>query len=350
MSAKTKQINSRNYLWDNMKAFLILTVVLGHFLEKVFPMESGWAKALDYWIYTFHMPAFLFVSGYWSKGYCKNSRVRINKVCYFIGYYAIFQILFYLLSSVFSPDKRFTFFVPEIGLWYLLAMAVYYLIIPMMEKIPSYFGMPVLFVLALLIGTESKAGSFLTISRIFVFAPLFFLGYYTSEKFINKLRNLKLSILLGIFATISSVGIWSIILYKNSELLPIQIFFGKASYKSLGISTLHGMGIRAITWVIGILMIISLITLVTEKKTPFSYVGQRSLQIYLFHFFLIIILDKTTFTNNFPIENLFHCLVVVLISAIFTLILSVKPLSYPFNWIQKLVDKILIDIKKGTKK
>ena len=61
MNAKTQ--SNRIAYWDNLKAILIFLVVLGHIVP-----ECG---AITYWlrfaIYTFHMPAFVFVSGFFSK-------------------------------------------------------------------------------------------------------------------------------------------------------------------------------------------------------------------------------------------------------------------------------------------
>lgn len=48
----------RNYRMDNIKSFLILCVVLGHMLEL--SGTGGWYRV----IYSFHMPAFIFVSGF----------------------------------------------------------------------------------------------------------------------------------------------------------------------------------------------------------------------------------------------------------------------------------------------
>ena len=49
----------REYRYDNLKAFLIFCVVLGHVLKR-FGMSEG-ADALYLLIFSFHMPAFLFV-------------------------------------------------------------------------------------------------------------------------------------------------------------------------------------------------------------------------------------------------------------------------------------------------
>ena len=55
-------MTKRIYKFDNLKAILIFLVVFGHFLELV---EGH--KLLYLTIYSFHMPLFLFLSGYFAR-------------------------------------------------------------------------------------------------------------------------------------------------------------------------------------------------------------------------------------------------------------------------------------------
>ena len=67
----------RNNRMDNIKFFLIFCVVFGHMLELV---DTGvWYKI----IYSFHMPAFIFVSGYFAQ----FNRKKIIGVLYTLIFY-----------------------------------------------------------------------------------------------------------------------------------------------------------------------------------------------------------------------------------------------------------------------
>lgn len=57
--------------WDNMKAVLIFLVVLGHVILPV-RENNDVLSVLFYTIYLFHMPAFVFVAGFFSKNYVKK--------------------------------------------------------------------------------------------------------------------------------------------------------------------------------------------------------------------------------------------------------------------------------------
>ena len=56
----------RDYLYDNYKAFLIFLVVIGHFIEPAYTNHE-FLYTLKWFIFAFHMPAFIFISGYFSK-------------------------------------------------------------------------------------------------------------------------------------------------------------------------------------------------------------------------------------------------------------------------------------------
>ncbi len=59
-------IKRERLFFDNARAILILLVVFGHMLQ---PYTSGdkYLSALYLVIYSFHMPTFLFISGYFAK-------------------------------------------------------------------------------------------------------------------------------------------------------------------------------------------------------------------------------------------------------------------------------------------
>lgn len=71
--------------WDILKFFLIFTVVLGH-IADFYTDKSEAMQYLYLFIYIFHMPLFIFVSGLFSKR-TVNER-RIDKIAgYMIVYF-----------------------------------------------------------------------------------------------------------------------------------------------------------------------------------------------------------------------------------------------------------------------
>ena len=68
-----EQIKNRNYLLDNLKVVLIFFVVFGHVIEY-YIKDNSVLRTIYIFIYIFHMPLFVFVSGYLSKNFYRMKR------------------------------------------------------------------------------------------------------------------------------------------------------------------------------------------------------------------------------------------------------------------------------------
>lgn len=94
------KVKERSLLFDNIKTVLIILVVLGHALEEIsLEHEYGIIRAC---IYSFHMPAFIFISGYFSGGV--GTQKKVKKLLLIVGYLISYLIPFmsYGLKKHFS--------------------------------------------------------------------------------------------------------------------------------------------------------------------------------------------------------------------------------------------------------
>lgn len=158
-------MGNRLYKFDNLKAVLIFLVVFGHFLELV----QG-HRLLYLTIYSFHMPLFIFITGYFAHF---DSKKILSGLVF---PYCVFQILYTYFERIVLKNENLTltFLRPRWILWYLFAMIVYYLLIPFFDvktkkqRIAAVTGMVLL---ALLSGYDSKVGYDYSSARIFTFMP-----------------------------------------------------------------------------------------------------------------------------------------------------------------------------------
>ena len=92
----------RNAYFDNLKGILIFLVVLGHVLSS-FAGEGSVARWLYLLIFSFHMPVFLFVSGYFAKPDPKTVIARL------LILYLIFQVLnelaVFVIGNIHDPGQ-----------------------------------------------------------------------------------------------------------------------------------------------------------------------------------------------------------------------------------------------------
>ena len=76
--------------WDNLKALLIFTIVIGH-LADYYTKNSMDMRRVYFFLYIFHMPAFLFISGLFSKKNINQKRYA-NIFSYLILYPTLFIV------------------------------------------------------------------------------------------------------------------------------------------------------------------------------------------------------------------------------------------------------------------
>ena len=80
---------TRDYLFDNLKVLLIFLVVFGHLLEKYIDKDL-FLRSIYIFIFMFHMPLFIYVSGYFSKNFDKCRRNAIKDL---LVPYIVFNII-----------------------------------------------------------------------------------------------------------------------------------------------------------------------------------------------------------------------------------------------------------------
>ena len=92
----------RSFYWDNIKGLLIVLVVFAHILYALQYIAHGIDYLVDN-IYMFHMPAFVFVSGYFGKSKHAHSGESVVKLLFL---YFVFNSIFgfvYGFGSLLQP-------------------------------------------------------------------------------------------------------------------------------------------------------------------------------------------------------------------------------------------------------
>ena len=177
MSNKKISPSFRNERLDSVKYWLIILVISGHVLE-IFQIPEN--KVIWNWIFLFHMPLFIFISGYFS------SKKSVKKMAASIWKIAEPLILFQFIALILWEESisLTTILTPWWILWYLLSLIYWRLILQVIPEsilrnakliLPTTFGISIL-------AGFLPFGVFLSIQRTLSFMPFFFLGYYMKNK------------------------------------------------------------------------------------------------------------------------------------------------------------------------
>ena len=329
----------RDPYWDNLKFVLIFLVVLGHFLMPA-PSKGQFTGTLYYWIYLFHMQAFVFVSGYTSKSYV-SKKGKQNKLTGFLVTFVIFTISIEVIEFIFTHGVRPKILYTVTGApWYMLAMFFWYLLLPLVARLRPAVSIPAAFILAVFCGIFSECGSFLSISRIIVFFPAFLAGYYFDGSWINKIsRNSRI---LSCFILITCFIVLFFCRNEMSDFL--KIIYAKSSYADLNISNISGCVYRLLWYVVSAVMTFSLMNIIPKKRMLITYVGERTLSIYIVHRLIRDVfkyLDLYRYLGS-GLQLLVLC---VLISLIVVYATSAEPV---FNFINSIFRFRTFSLKKSS--
>ena len=166
----------RNYRIDNVRALLIILVVVGHLTEIIHYQNSEFVYR---WIYIFHMPGFALLSGLcWSGG--KDGRVW-KKLIY---PYVIFQTLYLIFQHVvLNGDFILQYTTPYWLMWYLLALIQWGMFVSTIPISKKNSGIIIIcsFIIALVCGFDDTIGYYFSLSRTLVLFPFFLCGVCLRE-------------------------------------------------------------------------------------------------------------------------------------------------------------------------
>lgn len=183
-----KATKARIEKWDNLKFILIFLVVLGHICD-MYTKKTETVSSLIYYIYIFHMPLFLFVSGLFSKKNIDNKRYH-NIILYFVLYIVI-KFVCSISNAVFYQRINFSL-LTEGGIpWYAFALFAFSLITIALRSFPKRYIMIASVLLACFAGYDNSLSDFFVMSRIIVFYPFFFMGYCVDSSKVNDILSKK---------------------------------------------------------------------------------------------------------------------------------------------------------------
>ena len=159
------------------------------------------------------------------------------------------------------------------------AMIVWYLTIPVIRK---YKEIPVLIVtvaLALIAGYFKNIGDFLCMSRILVFGPFFYLGYYMEQPVLERaLRPVYRRVVVP-----AAVAICAGILAFGSKLKDeLGMVYENISYYELD-DVWEGPFVRLALMIAAFLISWAIMFFVPRGKTCLSVIGQNTMPVYMLH-------------------------------------------------------------------
>ena len=293
-------MKQRIYRYDNVKALLIFLVVLGH-MTTDYVSDSHLVRWTTLWIYSFHMPAFIFLSGLVHKHYISaeraslgvkgETRMRWDK---FLGFFICGYGLkvFLQFTRTLMGQTPLWHWIEEPGIpWYLFVMAEFELLFYLMRRIDAKVKPWVMicgaFALSAVIGYFPSVGDTFCLSRMINFLPIYMIGYYLDMRKLNEFIEQTKYKAAGAVVIIASLIACRMLPWGGYSLR--KWFTGRRSYEFLSdffgsAAVSWGWAIRLGIWAVAIMITLAVIAVIPDKDMGFiTTAGSRTLNVYFWH-------------------------------------------------------------------
>ena len=323
-------MENRIALWDNLKFFLVTCVVIGHFVDQ-FTDISNIYDSIFLFIYSFHIPLFIFISGLMFK----NKNITA-KTIFFISIGFAYKMVSAIVERLLGTVKVEFFLLWDGGLsWFMFALAAYMVILKIIEKQNKEYILVFSIVLACFVGYDPGIGDFLYLSRIIIFFPFFLSGVLLQNVNIVRFKdkNSKYKFLSGVI-----VLVWlGLCIYEVDRVYGLRyLFTGRNPFFPRIMS--YAPLVRLASYIISFSIGFSLIMLMPNKRLGLiTDMGKNSINVYFWHMHIYYILNKV-----FNISNVFNYgvsgkLVFLLMAVLLSIVLSHNIFNFPIKQIREQI-------------
>jgi fucose 4-O-acetylase-like acetyltransferase len=266
----------------NLRFLLIVCVFAANALEPLID-ASSLADRWYTWIFMFHIPLFVWVTGYFARP-SLGGETGVKALLQIMVQYIIFQSLYSLLDTAFFHVQgvHHSFFVPYLLLWFLASHFGWRLLLLAMRRLSPSVQVVGSFVLGTLAGYLPIEGTWLSISRTFVFLPFFVLGYHMSYKKISFLPNLRFrTAAISGSLLLLAAAVWT------SAHLQTGWLYGSMTYAELGHGEWYAGLFRIGIYLLQFAASAAFLGFVPFAPGVLSRLGSRTLYVFLLHGFII---------------------------------------------------------------
>jgi fucose 4-O-acetylase-like acetyltransferase len=271
----------RDAFFDNAKYLAIVLVAVGHAWE---PLREGSrsVSALYLLVYTFHMPAFIVVSGYFSRNFDASPGRLRRLVTGLVVPYVLFETAYTFFTRWTDrvPDRPVSLLDPLYLTWFLVALFVWRLTTPLWQRVRH--PVPLALAVAMLATLTPSIGDDLDLQRVLQFLPYFVLGLRLKPEHFRLVRRRAVRLAaLPVFAVALMSAYWAVPRMSGAW------FYHRDSAQELGAPAWSGPVMTLVTFGCSLVLVGCFLALVPGRRTWFTVLGAGTLYGYLLHGFLV---------------------------------------------------------------
>nr|WP_237773420.1 MULTISPECIES: acyltransferase family protein [Streptomyces] len=270
----------RDAFFDNAKYLAIVLVAMGHAWEPL-RGDSRAAAALYITVYTFHMPAFIVISGYFSRSF-DASPGRLQRLVTGVAVpYVIFEVAYTFFKRRAGDDPTYPISLldPWYLTWFLVALFIWRLTTPLWKVVR--WPLPLALGIAVLASVSPDIGDDLDLQRVLQFLPFFVLGLVLKPAHFQLVRRKEARILaLPVFAAALVFAYWA------APRMNAAWFYRRDSAQELAAPGWAGGVMTLAMFGCSLVLVACFFAWVPGRRLWFTALGAGTLYGYLLHGFL----------------------------------------------------------------
>lgn len=319
----TSATRARDPWLDNAKMALVLLVVVGH-AWTLLPKTTFNDTVYDA-LYAWHVPAFVFVTGYLSRSF-RWERARMSQLVRTVVVpYVVFETLLAVFRILVGGETLNDLFLdPHWPMWYLSALFFWRLVTPVFTWLPGTVA------IAAAVATSLVAGLYATdsfdMARVLGLLPFFVVGLAATPERLEVLRSGWMKVCaVGVLATISVLSYWT------DTWTTTESLYYRAHYDELPGGDLQSIVTRAVLITVGIVGAWAFLALVPRLGGWFPRMGAWTLVVYLFHGFAIKSAEYAGYPGWATEHAVVSFLLTTLLAGLLALLLAWRPVAERLN-------------------
>ncbi|GAA2470530.1 acyltransferase family protein [Streptomyces thermolineatus] len=269
----------RDAFFDNAKYLAILLVACAHVWQPL-TGTSRTMSALYMVVYTFHMPAFIIIAGYFSRSFNGRPHQVRRLITGVLVPYVVFEIAYSLYKRwADDPTHEITLIDPWYLTWFLVALFIWRLTAPVWRLLR--WPLPVALFLSALAASSPDIGNDLDLQRVLQFLPFFVLGLSLRPEHFALVRCRSVRILaLPVFGTALVVAYWAV------PRMNYDWLYHRESAQDLGAPGWTGIVMSLALFGCSVLLSAAFLAWVPGRNLWFTALGSGTIYGFLLHGFL----------------------------------------------------------------
>ncbi|MGW8748051.1 acyltransferase family protein [Streptomyces sp. NPDC055794] len=279
----------RDAFFDNAKYLAIVLVGIGHAWGQILDGNRT-VETLYRVLYTFHMPAFIVISGYFSRSFDLSPK-RVKRLITGVAVpYLVFEVV-YTLHRRFSEDPQsdFSLLDPTYLLWFLCALFVWRLTTPIWQTVR--WPLPISLAIAAAASVTPSVGNDLNMQRVLQFLPCFVLGLVLRPEHFQLVRRRSARI-----AAVPVVAAAVVVAWWSVPRMETGWFYRNEAMTDTGLPWWSGAIVTLALFGCSVVLTACFFAWVPGRRMWFTALGAGTIYGYLLHGLLV---KEGTYTDWF---------------------------------------------------